>query len=229
MTTRSVRRRYVGETRSALRHAGVRAVRIWNRRLHFYVGLYFLLFIWLFSISGLLLNHSQWSVAQFWDKREESSSVLEIRALSATADEAIAHELSQQLGVVGEVGRIERAENGRFRLQVNRPGRTLQIEADLAARSASVKEITVNAAGVLDALHRFTGVRVDDPKEQRDWLLTGLWSFAMDALAVGLGIMVLSGVYMWFRLRKNRRAGLVALSAGVVSCGFFVIGLTTLF
>jgi len=29
----------------------------WNRRLHYYLGLYFLLFLWLFSFTGLLLNH----------------------------------------------------------------------------------------------------------------------------------------------------------------------------
>lgn len=218
-----------GPTKSVLRHAGTRAVRIWNRRVHFYVGLYFLLFIWLFSISGLLLNHSQWPLARFWDDRDETTSVRRIRAPNATTDAAIALALAQELGLHGEIGRIERAENGGFRFQVNRPGQSHQVEADITSSTAAVKQIRVNAAGVLDGLHRFTGVRVDDSKERRDWLLTRLWSFAMDALAVGLASMVLSGIYMWLRLRRKRRTGLIALSAGVVCCAFFAIGLTTLF
>ncbi len=34
------------------------ALRTWNRRLHYYFGLYFLFFTWLFALTGLLLNHS---------------------------------------------------------------------------------------------------------------------------------------------------------------------------
>ncbi|HEX6070876.1 MAG TPA: hypothetical protein VFZ18_13670, partial [Longimicrobiaceae bacterium] len=40
-------------------------LRSWTRRLHYYLGLYFLLFIWLFSLTGLLLNHSDWGFAEF--------------------------------------------------------------------------------------------------------------------------------------------------------------------
>jgi len=29
----------------------------WNRKLHFYTGLFLLFFLWLFAFSGLLLNH----------------------------------------------------------------------------------------------------------------------------------------------------------------------------
>jgi hypothetical protein len=39
--------------------------RVWNRKLHYYLGLYFLFFVWLFALSGLLLNHS-WTFAGFW-------------------------------------------------------------------------------------------------------------------------------------------------------------------
>ena len=35
----------------------------WNRTFHFYLGLYFLFFLWLFSLSGLMLNHGQWRVS----------------------------------------------------------------------------------------------------------------------------------------------------------------------
>ena len=37
-----------------------RLLEAWNRRLHYYLGLYFLFFLWLFSATGLMLNHQQW-------------------------------------------------------------------------------------------------------------------------------------------------------------------------
>lgn len=40
-------------------------IETWNRKIHIYLGLYFLFFLGLFSISGLVLNHPQWAFAQF--------------------------------------------------------------------------------------------------------------------------------------------------------------------
>ena len=39
---------------------------IWNRKLHYYVGLYLLTFVWLFAVSGLIINHPGWAFADFW-------------------------------------------------------------------------------------------------------------------------------------------------------------------
>jgi hypothetical protein len=47
----------------------------------------------------------------------------------------------------------------------------------------------------------------------------------MDAVAVGLMIMVFGSYVMWFRLKTKRRWGIVALLLGSVSCAAFVAGL----
>jgi hypothetical protein len=131
-----------------------------------------------------------------------------------------------QLGIVGEVNSTERSDGGdEFDFQVIRPGHTISVEADLAAGSAEVKEIRVNAWGVLSALHHFTGVSMDDAGRQRDWWLTTIWSVAMDAIALGLIFLVASGLYLWYRLKRKRALGLVAIAAGLACCGFFLFGL----
>src|SRR5678810_1193909 len=45
----------------------------WNRKLHFYSGLFLLFFIWLFAFSGLLLNHPSWRFAEFWSNRKQTN------------------------------------------------------------------------------------------------------------------------------------------------------------
>ena len=60
--------------------------------------------------------------------------------------------------------------------------------------------------GTMRALHAFTGVRINDTQNQRDWILTTLWAYSMDAVALGLIVMVLSGVLMWYRTGGNRLA-----------------------
>lgn len=201
----------------------------WSRRLHYYLGLYFIFFIWLFSVSGLVLNHGKWPFADFWADREETTVTRPIVAPVATADLEAARELMRQLGLVGEVNRTERSPDGaEFRIQVARPGRTFDVEADLAAGRAEVKEIRVNVWGVMSALHHFTGVSISDPERERDWWLTRVWSLAMDAVALGLVFLVASGIYLWYHLPRKRRLGALALAAGVICCAWFVFGLSAL-
>ena len=52
--------------------------------------------------------------------------------------------------------------------------------------------------------------------------MTTVWALAMDAVAFGLIVMVFSSYIMWYRLRAKRLGGLVALLAGVISCGAFL-------
>ena len=198
---------------------------MWTRKLHNYLGLYCLLFIWLFAISGLVLNHSKWPVGQFWKTRQESTTQRAITRPLANGDVAIAAELMKQLGIVGEIGDSKRDAAGRaFDFQVVKPGQVFRVEARLDSAFAKVTEIRVNAWGVLDALHKFTGVRMDAPTQSRDWILTRIWSLAMDALAVGLVILVCSGLYLWYRLPAKRAMGVVALAAGAACCAFFLYG-----
>ena len=198
--------------------------RLWTRRLHTWVGLYFLLFVWLFSVSGLVLNHSKWAVAQFWKARQESTAERAITSPDVTGDAAIASALMRQLGVVGEIGDTKRRGDGAFEFQVVKPGRIVRVQARLDSARARVTTTRVNEWGVLDALHKLTGVKVDQPELQRDWMATWIWSIAMDALALGLVFLVLSSLYLWYRLPAKRRLGLIALALGVASCAFFLYG-----
>ena len=43
-----------------------------NKKLHIYLGLFLVFFIWLFSLSGLILNHGNWKFASFWEERLEN-------------------------------------------------------------------------------------------------------------------------------------------------------------
>ena len=78
------------------------------------------------------------------------------------------------------------------------------------------------------ALHHFTGVSMTDPGRQRDWVLTRVWSLSMDAVAIGMIVLVLSGIYLWYRLEAKRRLGLAVLALGVLCCAFFLVGLSSL-
>ena len=70
---------------------------------------------------------------------------------------------------------------------------------------------------------------IDDPRNTRDWALTSLWAYSMDAVAAGLIFMVLSSVYMWLELPQKRLLGAVVLGLGSIICALFCVGLRWLF
>jgi hypothetical protein len=196
------------------------------KRIHFLLGLYLLLFVWLFAISGLVLNHPKWQFADFWPKRQEDVRTATITPVGDSGDMQIARSLMQQIGVTGEVHRIDRAKDGRVTVQIIRPGRTVDISVDPGASTATVKDVRVNAWGKMSALHHFTGVSMEHAERQRDWWITRLWSLAMDAVALGLLVLVITSLYLWWKLKKNRALGFAMLALSTAATAFFLFDVT---
>ncbi len=206
------------------------AMLAWNRKLHYYVGLYLLLFLWLFSFTGLLLNHPQWTFAEFWTNRKQSTFGQQIQHPPQGGDLIQARDIMRQLGIHGEIEWTKtRSDLSRLDFRVSRPGHIFEISTDLAQNRATVQRIDLNAWGVIRLLHTFTGVRTSDAVNQRDWSMTTIWALSMDALALGVIFMVFSSLYTWWNRTQYHGWGLAALGLGVVSCGFFVFGLRWLF
>jgi hypothetical protein len=197
----------------------------WNRRLHYYIGLYLLFFCWLFAFAGLLLNHPRWEFAQFWPNRVQSSVAHEFQTLNGSAYLTRARELMQQLAITGEIQWPARqSATGPFTFQVSRPGEVIEVRpiSQWDARRCSAPSSTPGRDTCAPHIH---GVRSTDPANDRDWILTTVWALTMDVVAVGFILMVFSSYVMWLRLAPKRRGGIVALSLGILSSGLFVVGL----
>jgi len=74
----------------------------WNRRLHYYLGLYFLLFLWLFSFTGLLLNHPRWALSRIPNEAKPAYERNIDAAVGATDIER-ANDMIRKLGLRGEI------------------------------------------------------------------------------------------------------------------------------
>jgi hypothetical protein len=204
--------------------SNARAARLWNRKLHVWLGLYFLLFIWLFAVSGLILNH-HWEATQFYQTEEKLLTRHAIRA-PAGEDLEVAKALAAQLQLRGEVTNAARDEESKaLRFNVQRPGTAFQVTADLIKGEAEVEQRGPGGWRLLHTLHTFTGVSLTDAERQRNWPLTMVWIIAMDALALGLIVMLGTGIYLWWQMRSKRAIGLVALGSGTGLCLWLLFGL----
>jgi hypothetical protein len=204
----------------------------WNRKLHFYSGLFLLLFLWLFAVTGLILNHPAWTIAESWNNRKETNyeQVITAPGPELKGDLSQAREIMRQLGIEGEIlWTTTRTNPSYFTFQVRRPGDYYFLSADLGQQRVTIRHVVVNLWGVSKVLHTFTGVQLDDARQSRHWVLTFVWAYTMDFVAVGLIFMVLSSLYMWWELPQKRLPGAVALGLGSLICGLFCLGLRWLF
>jgi hypothetical protein len=105
------------------------------------------------------------------------------------------------------------------------PRQATQVRVDLRTLRATIRQTERPLWAAFTISHTFSGWRYNVPTTRREWLLTSVWTIAMDALAIGLLVMVFGSYYMWYRLKAKRMLGFIALGAGWFVCGFFVLGL----
>ena len=129
----------------------------WNRKLHIHLGLFLLLFIWLFSFSGLLLNHSDWKFASFWDERNEKKLVSSLTVPADLDSVAIVIHIMHQLKISGEISDVKiNKDSIDFRAEV--PGHIKNIHVDFKKGLATQNEIKFNVWGIIRTMHTFNGV-----------------------------------------------------------------------
>lgn len=196
----------------------------WNRKLHYYFGLYFLFFLWLFLLTGLLLNHGQWAMAMAANERHETKYEPTIQTPDGDTDLARARDLMRQLGLVGEINWPPVQQPGQLIFNVNRPTEASQVRVDLERKRASIQHFDNSGIATFRIFHTFSGSRYVDTS-RREWIVTTVWVLAMDALAAGLIVMVFGSYYMWYQLKQRHTLGFIVLGAGVVSGGMFLAAL----
>lgn len=193
----------------------------WNRKLHIHVGLFLLLFIWLFSFSGLLLNNSQWKFFSFWDEREETKTVTAIRLPLQADSAAILQQVMQQLQLRGEVSNVKlTADSVDFR--VSAPGRGHNLHVDFKKGTVAQTQFRFNWWGKLRTLHTFNGIDKNNLDRRPNWLVSNIWRFSMDGIALGLIFLCVSSYVMWYRVRKDYRWGPLVLALGFAGAIYFV-------
>ena len=203
------------------------SVKKWNRRIHIWFGLYMLLFLWVIAVSGLVMNHPDWFNVQPVRTSVEQTVMIP----EAGTDLEKATDIMDQLGITGEVLIRGNTPEGKFNFTCVRPNLRQFVSVALATFSATLQLVDLQLIGTLSDLHTFTGIRgiYREPNSIRDWLPTRIWSFGMDAIAIGVILMVLTSLYMgWQRLRVHPIGSMVSFALGIIVTVYFMWGLTWL-
>mgnify|MGYP003641596874 CR=1 FL=1 len=198
----------------------------WNRRLHIHIGLFLLLFIWLFSFSGLLLNHSSWDFASFWEQKKETKTITNISVPKGLDSLQTVKRIMLNLNISGEISNLKMTPDSvDFRVSV--PGHIRNLHVDLNKGICVQNEMRYNFWGKIKTLHTFNGANRENPALGANWLVSRIWIFSMDGIAIGLIYLCISSWIMWYNIRENYRWGTIVLITGfaVVIYFLFILGM----
>ena len=190
----------------------------WLRDLHLYFGLFISPFILLFAASVFYLNHGKLVVGI--DRQAQTYRDLEIpdgfNRLKGPEAVQRAKVILPQVGVAGEIGFLRYVPANRHLIfPVSKAGSEATVDVDLDARSATVTTRSMSLWESISYLHKMPGPH--NVAIRGNWIGTQAWRVLADATIYLLLFISMSGVYLWWAIKAERRIGLALLSVGGVT------------
>jgi hypothetical protein len=195
----------------------------WNRKIHIYLGLFLILFIWLFGISGLLLNH-HWEFANSWEKRKVNSYDKTIEISKEREKYMLVHEIMSKISLDGSVVNLRYSTDSLYlNFIATKPGMRYDIKANLNDGKILIEETEYDQWQILRSLHKLRNPTQKEQKERHQSTMAFIWTLSLDIVAVSLIIICLGGWYLLTQIpRKRFYLGLISLSGGFILCIYFL-------
>ena len=187
----------------------------WTRDLHLYFGLFISPFILLFSASVFYLNHGKLvpgseAAPETYRNLQILSGFDRVKGREAV-DRAKA--ILPQVGVAGEIGFLRYVATDRHLIfPVTKAGSEATVDVDLDAHTAIVKRRPMNFWESLSYLHKMPGPH--NVALRGNWAGTQVWRWLADATIYVLLFISISGLYLWWAIKAERRLGFTLLAAG---------------
>ena len=175
-------------------------------------------FVLLFAASVFYLNHGKLNAGQ--QPAPETFRGLDIPdgldRLKGPEAVARAREILPQVNVSGEIGFLRYVPKDRHLIfPVSRAGSEATVHVNLDARTATVTHRPMNLWESLSYLHKMPGPH--NVAIRGNWVGTQVWRWFADATIYLLLFISLSGVYLWWAIKGERRTGLTLLAAGALT------------
>jgi len=175
--------------------------------LVFAISVFFLVHAWLPKIAPETSSTRVVSALPLPGDLQTLSGQPLIDALKPTLEKAEAH---------GEVGFVRHlAKEEKLIVPVTIPGRETIVTISVASREATIVTREKGLADALVTLHKFPGQHT--PNIRMNWFYMKAWRWMADATVYLIVFILVSGIYLWYVLRAERKVGFILLFAGALS------------
>jgi hypothetical protein len=184
------------------------SVQRWARILHAYSSMICLLLVLFFSVTGLTLNHPNWTLGGHTNQAKEAGTLPATSVIGTTVDWlAVAEYLRSTYSLRGEVS-DHQASGGLGTITFKGPGYLAAGSFQLDTRAYQLDIETQGYVGVLNDLHKGRDTRSS-------------WKWLIDVSAIILVFISLSGFVLQLVLKARRRSALVGAVGGTLVLGLF--------
>jgi hypothetical protein len=196
----------------------------WNLKIHIYIGLFLLFFIWLFGFSGLLLNH-HWEFANFWEQRKEISYNKTIQIGDERGQFALVNDIKHKLNLNGSISNPSFSNDSiLLNFIVSKPGTRYDIKANLDDGDILISEMKFNKWGILRALHTLRNPTKKEEGVNYQSIMASIWSISTDIISLSLVVLCLGGWILLLQVSGKRfYPGLISLVGGITLCILFLL------
>jgi hypothetical protein len=210
--------RHAEHARSLRRRIAIRTAAV-MRWLHIYSSMFGLAVVLFFSVTGLTLNHPDWFGEP--ERRVSAQGRMDPRWLHldvpvgslADGDEADESRQVAKLEVVEYLRKIHGVRGALAEFRADQEECTVTFKGPGYAADAFIDRES-GRYDLTQTIHGFVAV-INDLHKGRD---TGrAWSAVIDASAIALTIISLSGLVLLFYLKRRRIPGLLMVAGGAVA------------
>jgi hypothetical protein len=191
-----------------------------TRDLHLYLGLFISPFVLVFCISVFFLVHT-W-IPRFASEKANTrvvSAVVIPEDLAKLSGRPLIDALRptlERMNVPGEIGFVQHmVKEEKMIIPVSIPGRATTVTINLTNREATVVTRETGLADALITLHKSPGQH--GPDLRMNWFFMKAWRWFADATVYFTLFISISGIYLWYMLRSERRIGWILLFAGMLT------------
>jgi hypothetical protein len=180
------------------------------RSLHLCAGLFGLAFLLMYGASALQMAHRRWFPVQ-----EHVTQYSVALPPGLTDARAAARQLMQQNSLRGELAGVQ-AEGRALRFRIMRPGTVCEIEYSAQTGEAKIRLSDSGLPGTLNRIHQTKGL-------WHEWRLLNAWAAAVGMVSLGLLTLGGTGLYLWFKIHRQRWIGAVMLAFGLSVAGSLIV------
>ncbi|MEY4336278.1 MAG: hypothetical protein RLZZ45_1197 [Bacteroidota bacterium] len=179
----------------------------WSRWLHIYLSMFSFIILLFFAVTGITLNHTEWFADQQTTKNIKGiikANWVTIKDTAKIPKLDIVEYLRNTHAIKGAVGEFS-IDDYQCAISFNGAGYTADVFINRGDASYEVIETRTGIWGVLNDLHK-----------GRDAGKT--WAWLIDASAVLMVLVSMTGLIMLFFLKKKRVSGILIMVLGGLIC-----------
>ena len=173
------------------------------RNTHLLVGLFLCLFVLMFGISSVQMSHSEWMN----NEPEETEFTVPVEPQNAATPRALAQYLMDHQGMRGGLNDVVESPEG-MSFIIGRMGMLHEVRYTPGGTEVQVKKTVRPFIGIMISMHHMFGF--ENPYGLHDF-----WAVLMCLTSIGLLILGATGIYLWFKIHKERLIGSVLLFGGL--------------